>query len=88
MLEEDKRTQSNSHRPSDAGTGAAALPHPGLRVASEGVGDSELQGLVSNWEERLEYCSWMMPGQSSACSTFLPQEAGCPKNPLEQWIFL
>lgn len=59
-------------------------PRPGLRVASEGAGNSELQGVVSDWEESVECCSWMVAGQSSACPTFLSQEAGCPKNPLEQ----
>lgn len=67
--------------------GCQHCPHPGLGAASEGAGDSELQGIVSNWEERAECCSWMVPGQSSVCPTFLLQEAGCPKNPLEQWFF-
>lgn len=87
MVEQDKRAQKATG-PLMPAWRLLSCPCPGFRVASEGVGDSELQGLVSNWEERVEYCSWMVPEQSSAWPTFLSQEAGCPKNSLEQWIFL
>lgn len=69
--QDDKRALSNSRGPSDAGAGLLRCPRPGLRVASEGAEDSELQGIVSDCEERAECCSWMAPGQGSVCPTFL-----------------
>lgn len=57
------------------------VPSPALGLAPWGVGEPELLGLVSHWEESVvdysEACSWVTPGPRAACPTFLSQKGSC-----------